>query len=137
MSFLIILAGVLNLFLGITVLIKKPRKRLSHYFAIFTCITFCLIFFDFLFRFFPILPILKSSYAFAALVPVTTILWVFELCKIKNRRLKFILLLPGVFFFVLSFFNGFIVEKIDYLTVLGYKGTVGPLFLFYSLYFLI
>ncbi len=140
MQWIILTAGVLNLFLGLVVWLRDIRNRLNVGFWIFSLSTVFLILLDFVFRYFPTLFILKSSYAFATLVPLTALIWILEICKIKLSSIKpvirFFLFAPGVLFFFLPYIDGLVVKEISSLTLLGYKGILGPLFVSYSLYFL-
>jgi signal transduction histidine kinase len=141
MSTIILLSGVLNLFLGLVVWLRKPKDRLNYGFAIFSLNTVVVILFDYLFRFYPDLIILRSSYAFTALIPITALIWILEICKINWEKIsllvKFFIFVPGVFLFIVTYIDGYIVEQVEYLTVLGYKGDLGPLFIIYALYLLL
>ena len=133
MEWLIFLSGVFNLFLGILVF-KQARTDKNLYFSIFIFFTVLLIFIDFIFRFFPILFILQSAYAFAGLVSAFALLAILVFTKVKISPLgKIFVILPGIILFIISYINGYIIEGINYLTILGFKGTNGPLFIFYSI----
>ena len=141
MEWVILLSGVLNLFLGLVVWLRSPRKRLNVSFFIFSLSTVVLILLDFLFRFTPTLLVLRSSYAFAVLIPVTALVWILEICNINFRKLstitRILLFIPAPIFFLLPYLNGSVVENIEEITVLGYRGQLGPLFQFYTFYFLL
>jgi hypothetical protein len=81
MVWLIFLAGILNLFLGILVLYKN-RGIKNVYFSLFTFSATILIFIDFSFRFWPTLFILQSAYAFA-LVSTFALLWILFQTKVN------------------------------------------------------
>ncbi|MFA6273020.1 MAG: ATP-binding protein [Candidatus Paceibacterota bacterium] len=141
MAWLILLSGILNLFLGLIVWLRDLKNRLNLGFGIFSLSTVVLILFDFFFRFNPTVFILKSSYAFAALVPITALIWILEMCHIDASRFsplrKILIFLPGLVFFVLTYIGNLIVVQVHSLTLLGYIGKLGPLFSLYSLYFFV
>ncbi len=141
MSSIILLSGILNIFIGLVVWLRDPQKKLNFGFAIFSWATALSISVDYLFRFIPTLFVLRSSYAAAALVPLSALVWIIEICQINFRSLqlwkKIIIILPTPIFAILPFIDGLVIKKINYLTVLGYKGELGPLFLLYSLYFVL
>jgi len=107
MAWLILLSGILNLFLGLIVWLRDLKNRLNLGFGIFSLSTVALILFDFFFRFNPTVFVLKSSYAFAALVPITALIWILEMCHIDASRFsplrKILIFLPGLVFFVLPY----------------------------------
>ena len=139
MSWIIPISGLLNLFLGLAVLVQSPKKNLNIKFFIFTIATSVSIGFDYIFRLFPTTFVLKLSYAFATLVPITALFWVLIICGIKyseiNLQYRRYLLLVSVIFFLIPFADSLMIKSIDHLTVLGYKGNLGPLFIIYSLYY--
>ena len=139
-AWMILLSGILNFFLGMIVWLRDLKNRLNFGFGIFSLSTVALILFDFIFRFHPTLFVLRSSYAFAALIPVTAIIWILEMCHINLQpyRLfsKGLLFVPGIVFFILSYLDGLVVQRIDSLTILGYKGQLGPFFFIYGIYFI-
>ena len=133
-DWIIFFAGVLNSLIGILVWKSNPKAKLNKFFGLFCLIVSVQIFFDFIFRFFPNLFILKCSYAFAALIPLAAILWISEICDfhITNKWLKILYFLPGLIFFVITFVDGLIVKEIKGLSILGYQGVIGPLFPAYT-----
>ena len=141
MAWLILLSGILNLFLGLIVWLRDLKNRLNLGFGIFSLSTVVLILFDFFFRFNPTVFVLKSSYAFAALVPITALIWILEMCHIDASRFsslrKIMIFLPGLVFFVLPYIDNSIVVQVHSLTLLGYIGKLGPLFALYALYFFV
>ena len=141
MTWLILLSGILNLFLGLIVWLRDLKNRLNLGFGIFSLSTVVLILFDFFFRFNPTVFVLKSSYAFAALVPITALIWILEMCHIDASRFsslrKIMIFLPGLVFFVLPYIDNSIVVQVHSLTLLGYIGKLGPLFALYALYFFV
>ena len=141
MAWLILLSGILNLFLGLIVWLRDLKNRLNLGFGIFSLSTVALILFDFFFRFNPTVFVLKSSYAFAALVPITALIWILEMCHIDASRFsplrKILIFLPGLVFFVLPYIDNSIVVQVNSLTLLGYIGKLGPLFALYAFYFFV
>jgi len=141
MSVIILLSGILNLFLGLIVWLRKPNERLNYGFAVFSLSTVISIIFDYLFRFYPTLIILRSSYAFTTLVPLTGLIWILEICNIDLKRIplwqKIGIFIPSIFLFAICYLDGYVVSGIDRLTVLGYQGHLGPFFTIYALYFLL
>jgi len=133
-------SGILNLFLGLMVWLRDVKNRLNFGFALFSLSTVLLILLDFIFRFQPSLLILRASYACAALVPMAALFWILEICKSNLRSSVLyrygLLFLPGLIFFILPFINQLIVADIYELTILGYRGKLGPLFGLYALYFI-
>ncbi|MEK7664752.1 MAG: hypothetical protein AAB361_01275, partial [Patescibacteria group bacterium] len=138
-DWIILLAGVLNLLISWLVWKSNPKEKINIFFGIFGFVTFLQILFDFIFRFFTTLFILRCSYAFAALIPLTASLWIFEICNfhIKKKWLKFLFFLPGLVFFIITFIDGLMVKEIKGLSILGYQGTLGFLFPAYIFYFVI
>src|SRR3989338_917713 len=104
MVWLILSAGILNLGLSILIWAKNSKRPLNYSFGLFGFAATVVCFFDFLFRYFPSLTILRSAYAFAALMPAFSVLWISELCHIKLKNYKkVILVVPGITFFVFSY----------------------------------
>jgi signal transduction histidine kinase len=141
MFWIIPLAGILNLLLGIVILLRNSKNPLHYYFFVFVVSTFVSICFDFIFRFFPTLFVLKSAYAFAVLIPLTLFLWILQFCNIPFSRIliwkKLLLFLPTIVLFILCYSDGLVVKKFVSLTILGYRGELGPFFILYSLYYVI
>ena len=141
MAWFILLSGILNLFLGLIVWLRDLKNRLNLGFGIFSLSTVVLILFDFFFRFNPTVFVLKSSYAFAALVPVTALVWILEMCRINVSKFslprRVLIFLPGLIFFLLPYIDSLIVVQVHSLTLLGYTGQLGPLFALYALYFFV
>ncbi len=140
MAWIILVSGILNLFLGLVVWLRDVRNKLNIIFWIFSLSTVALILLDFWFRFHPTLFVLRSSYAFAALVPLSAFFWVLEICNIEFKKLplttRIVVPTTGIAFFILPYIDGLVVKSIESLTLLGYRGVLGPLFPVYSLYFL-
>lgn len=140
MDWIILAASIFNLFLALFVWMRNPKNSLNVWFGIFGMVTAIYILFDFLFRLYPTLWILRTTYGLAALVPATATIWVLKIAKIKlqhPRLTGFLLLTPGIVFLALAHIDGLLVERIHTLTILGFKGELGPLFGIYSVYFLI
>ena len=138
MEWLILFAGILDLILAYIIVAREPRRRLNRLFGFFSAAAAILTFFDFIFRLYPTLTILRTSYALAALMCASGALWVPQICRINLSRAKQILLVtPGLFFFFIAYIDGLLVQKIHQLTFLGFRGELGPLFPFYALYFAI
>ncbi|MFA6566184.1 MAG: histidine kinase N-terminal 7TM domain-containing protein, partial [Candidatus Paceibacterota bacterium] len=141
MFWIIPLAGILNLLLGTVILLRNPKNPLHYYFFVFVTSTFVSIGIDFVFRFFPTLFVLQSAYAFAVLIPLTLFLWILQFCNISFSRIstwkKILLFFPTICLFVLCYMDGLVVKKVFSLTILGYRGELGPFFIFYSLYYVI
>ncbi|MCX6718444.1 MAG: ATP-binding protein [Candidatus Staskawiczbacteria bacterium] len=134
-DWIIFLSGVLNSLIGILVWRSNPKAKLNIYFGIFCLVVSVQIFFDFIFRFFPALFILRCSYAFAVLIPLAASLWIFEICNFHIKKwLYFLFFGSGLIFFVIAFMDGLIVKEIRGLSMLGYEGTLGPLFMIYTFY---
>lgn len=138
-DWIIIIAGISNLLISLMVWKSNPKAKLNIYFGLFGFITFIQILFDFIFRFVPTLFILRCSYAFAALIPIMAIPWLYEICDfhIRKKWIKLLLFLPGIAFFIISFMDGLIVKEIKGLSILGFRGVLGPFFYFYTFYFVI
>lgn len=139
MDWIILPASVFNLFLALFVWVRNPRNSLNVWFGIFGVVTAIYILFDFLFRLYPTLWMLRTTYGLAAFVPATAAIWVLKIAKIKLQHPRvtgFLLLIPGLVFLVLAHINDLLVERIYTLTILGFKGELGPLFGVYSVYFL-
>lgn len=135
MNFIIIIAGCLNLTLGLWVWLSNKYKKLNNLFLMFSLATTIVCIFDFIFRFYPTGSIVKWSYAFASILPNIAVLWLYELCEIKLSKVKtFLILLPGIFFFLVSASTNFIIREVYFLTFLGYRGNFGLLFPYYSTY---
>ncbi|MBD3300764.1 MAG: hypothetical protein GF347_05440 [Candidatus Moranbacteria bacterium] len=142
MNWLIAIAGTLNFYLGLSVLLKikkgdnKKGDKISNlYFAFFTLLTSIVCIFDFIFRYIPTQDIVKWSYAFAALLPAAAILWIDKLCKIKfSPFYKFLIIFPALTLFFLSVTTKLIIEEVHHITFLGYKGETGMLFPYYTNY---
>ncbi|MBT4277285.1 GAF domain-containing sensor histidine kinase [Candidatus Falkowbacteria bacterium] len=135
MNWLIFVAGLLNLFLGFLVWWRNKTKKLNYLFGIFTLNAALLCFFDFFFRFNPTIETVKWAFALAVMLPGFGLLWVYELLERKLSKFKiFLIISPGLCFAFLSFVDDLIIKEIDYLTILGYKGKVGALFPYYSIF---
>ena len=80
-----------NLFLGILVFRKDPLKKLNRLFGIFSVMTAFWVFSNLMAGIQPSLVWVKIGYAFGALVPVSAIFWVLELCNKKIAKSKIIL----------------------------------------------
>lgn len=138
MNYFILLPGILNLLLGLVVLLKNYRDKGNILFMVFTLSAAITCFFDFMFRFYPTVRVVSFAYAFAVLIPMLAFLWVRSLLKKDlNIFLTLLLLAPGFVFFYLALFTDKIVASVDKLLVLGYKGTLGSGFVYYSNYFLV
>jgi len=131
---LVVIGGILNILLGVMVLIHSPAERKRNFYFSIACFAAAiLILFDTLFRIFPVLIILKSSFAFASLVPAFVYLWVVEFTNIGWSNFKrWVFMIPALIFFVLAYVNGLIVKSIEELLQFGYKGELGPLFTIYA-----
>lgn len=128
-------AGILNLILAYIVIVRDAKKPLNRLFGSFAAIAGILVLFDFVFRFYPDIYILRTTYALAALVGASGALWVLEICRIKIKTyFKILFLLPGLFFSIAAYIDGFLVKNIHELTFLGYRGELGPLFIVFSVY---
>ena len=141
MSWIIPIAGVFNFILGLIVFIRKPKDPLNYSFFLFVINTVISISLDFIFRFYPTLFILRFAYAFAIFIPLSLLYFILQLCGIDITKIPFwkkiFFFIPTGLIFILCYVNGYIVQDIYELTVLGYRGQLGPLFIVYSLYYLV
>jgi signal transduction histidine kinase len=133
--FIILLAGIFNLLLSIFVWLKGYSQQLNQLFGIFGVITAFWILLNFIFYFKndPNILLLRSGYAVGALVPISALLWILELCGRKLPKGKIIILITGFSFFLLSF-SDLIILNIKKVYIGGFEGEAGPIFPLYFAY---
>jgi len=135
MVWIILVAGLLNLFLGLFVWSKNKKERINILFALFCLIVGIMISINFVFRFIPSINVVKWSYAFSVFLAPVAILWIYELDKKRLSKLKITLLfLPALIFFGINIFSTLIIKNINNLTAFGYIGDTGKLFIYYATY---
>lgn len=128
------IAALCNFFLTLFVFLTNPSKRLNQLFGIFGFITTIWVFLNFIFYYknIPNLLLLRTGYAFGALVPSSALLWVLELCERKFPKINLILGI-GFLFFPLSFTN-LVIANIKRVYLGGFEGETGLLFPLYFIY---
>lgn len=137
MNWIILVAGLFNFGLGVFVWLKNRKSRLNTRFALFAMTAGILCFFDYIFRYYPSVETVRICYAIATFLPGFAVLWVYELSDRKlSLPMFFLLFFSGGILFVTTLTTDLIIRKIHFLTLLGYRGEVGPFFPFYSLYIL-
>ena len=135
LEIIILLAAIINFFLGLFVFVKDPSKRINRLFGISGLITGIWVFTNFMIGIQKTLFWLKSAYAFGSFVPIAAMLWGLELCEKKiTRREIFLLLGVGLFFFVISYSNNLIVTNVTRVYLGGFEGETGPFFISYWIY---
>jgi len=138
LGIIVFLAALCNFLLGFFVFIKDPSKRINRLFGISGFITSIWVFTNFMMGAEGTIFWLKSASAFGALVPLTALLWVLELCGRKITLLKrFLLSSLGVVFFIISYINGLIITQVKKVYLGGFQGETGPLFIFYFIYIIL
>lgn len=137
MILFIILAAALNLLLGLLVLIRGKRNFTNIFFGVLGILAFLWCFSNLMIGYSrePIFW-LKSAYAFGGLVVSTGLVWVLNLCNKKKLLLKSIIIYTfSLFFFIISYIDGLIVDRVDNISAGTFSGTTGSLFLLYSIFF--
>jgi len=137
---LTILVCVLNFILGILVLLKNPREKLSQLFAISNIVTSAWLAVNLLMVAAPSYQWgifwLEAAYAFGSLMPVTNILWMFELCGKKPKKwVKNLILVSSAIIFSICFKQGLVVGEAKRLSTGGFeeisRGAMFPIFAAY------
>ncbi|MDI6591456.1 MAG: hypothetical protein QME61_00730, partial [Patescibacteria group bacterium] len=106
LEIIILLAIFSNFTLGLFVFLKDPSKLLNRLFGIFSLFTTVWILTNFMMGFQQTLFWLKNAYAFGALVPISALFWVLELCQKKITKSKiFFFSFLGFIFFIISYIN--------------------------------
>jgi len=137
LEIVILIAAICNFFLGFFVLIKNPSKKLNRLFAISCFLAFLWVLVNFIMGIHQTVFWLKSAYALGVLVSVSAAFWVLELCEKKITKTKIILISGlGIFFFVISYLNEFIVANIRRVYLGGFEGEKGLFFIPYWIYIL-
>jgi len=134
--FIILLAGICNLLLSTFVWLKGYSQRLNQLFGIFGVITTFWVLLNFIFYYkgSPNILLLRSGYAVGALVPISALLWILELCGRKLPKGKIILILITGFSFFLLSFSDLILLNIKKVYFGGFEGEAGPIFPLYFTY---
>jgi signal transduction histidine kinase len=131
----ILIAVLINLLLGFFVYIKDHSRKINLLFSISSIITAIWVFPNLMAGVWPIPFWVKFGYGFGALVPLSALLWVIELCEKKITKLEMTLLLGlGIFFFIISFTNDLIVANVKRVYLGGFEGQTGPFFVSYWIY---
>jgi len=103
---IILTAAVCDLFLGLLVLLKDPRKRLNLFFGVFCLICSLWIMANFLLFTFPSAFWLQSTYSFGALAASFSIFWGLEITNKKVTKIKAgVFGFFGVLFFIACYFG--------------------------------
>ena len=132
---IVFIAFVLNFFLALFVYLKDPSKKINRLFGIFGFITAIWVFANFMTGIQQNLFWLKTTSAFGAFVPLSAVFWILELCDKKiTKREIFLLSGLGLFFFIISYFNDFIVANVKRVYLGGFEGETGSLFVPYFIY---
>jgi len=143
---LTIFVAILNFLLGILVLLKNPRERLSQLFAFSSIVTSAWLVVNLLIVATPNYEWgvfwLEAAYAFGSLMPVTNILWMFELCgKKMNKVVKYLIISVSTASFFLCFKQGLIIGEVKRLSTGGFEemtmGKMFPVFAFCAISILI
>jgi signal transduction histidine kinase len=138
-TLIVLIAGGLNLYLGLLVQSRGgANKKSNSFFIAFAHASALLCLLGFLFHVFESLLILKLSYAVAVVTPVVATFWAFGLVKRQPPKLiAWGVTLVSAGFFLLAIFTDLIVKKVNYVTVLGFNGQFGEYFNYYSLFIVI
>jgi len=129
---IILISAIFNFLLGIFVFVKDPSKKINQIFGISGFITAIWVLTNFMPIVQPISLWVKSGYAFGALVPLIAMLWGLELCERKiSKRELFLLSSIGIFFFIISYLNNFIITDVTRVYPGGFEGETGPFFVSY------
>jgi signal transduction histidine kinase len=129
---IILVAALGNLFLGTFVLLKNRSDSINRSFGFFGITTGLWVFVNFLYEVTTMEFFLRLAYSFGSLIPISAVIWIyfFENVKIPTLSKNFIkiAILVGIFFFVLSYLNNYIVETKNLVI------KTGGLFQFYAIY---
>jgi signal transduction histidine kinase len=137
MPTVILLATVLNLFLGLFVYRSNPSSWLHRWYGVFGLVTAFWVLVNFMTGIFPTLFWIKSAYAFGALVPASAVMWILVLCKKKLSKLKiFSIWILASIFFVVSYLDELILADVTKVYLGGYEGRYGSVFPLYAMYML-
>jgi len=132
---IVFIASVLNFFLALFVYLKDPLKKINRLFGIFGFITAIWVFANFMMGIQQSLFWLKTTSAFGVFVPLSALFWILELCDKKIKKCEIFLLSGlGLFFFIISYFNNFIVANVKRVYLGGFKGETGSFFVPYFIY---
>lgn len=82
----ILIAGIANFFLGYIVWRKNPHGKINISFGLLGLSTSAWAIFNFLFEVFQNVTLLRSAYAFGALVPTIGLFWLFYLGEVLLEK---------------------------------------------------
>ncbi|MCX6789179.1 MAG: hypothetical protein NTZ42_01025 [Candidatus Gribaldobacteria bacterium] len=106
LNVIILIAAICDLFLGLLVLLKDPKKRLNLFFGVFCLICSLWIIANFLLFTFPSAFWLQSTYSFGALAASASIFWGLEITNKKITKTKAVVFGSlGVLFFIACYFG--------------------------------
>lgn len=133
---IILIAGITNFFLGYIAWRNNPKGKINTAFGLLGFSTSAWAIFNFLFEIFQNVTLLRSAYAFGALVPTIGLFWLLYLgenvIKKKLLKVKALIILIGVFLFIASYIPNFIVTG-NYNSVLRIIHVqTGPFYYVYS-----
>ena len=137
MVWFLFFVSLVNLLIGVIVLTRGPHKKINLSFGALCFASSVWIFNNFLTGISESPSFwLRGAYAWGGFVPSSGLLWVLYLCHAKNIKLKaWLIYIAAIFFFISSYFDGLIIDRIDHVYVGQFDGTTGPLFLFYVIFF--
>lgn len=121
-------------------IVFKNRKvsQGNKEYVLFVLVYAGLSFFSFLFRIFETVEIVRVAYAIATFLPLYGYLWVCQLGEMRLSKLKKVVMyLFATFFFVVTFISNLTIKSVHSVTIYGYEGEKGSLFVYYSLYLMI
>lgn len=132
MSYVILLASVLNLLLGIVV-ISRDRNRENVLFFIFALSASLWTFSNFYLRVSEHVFFLRLSYGLGVIVATLGLAWTISFLKERLSWIFTFYIVPvSVFFLVASTMTSEIISSLESIELFGYTGKTGPLFPWYS-----
>lgn len=138
MAYILLFAGILNIFLSCLVLYTKHKELSGKLFFIFSILSGYWVVNNFFTGIFPNLMLLRNGYAIAVFLVSATVVWILYFATNKfNKVLSIFIYSGGILFFIIAQFTDLILKDASNITFGGGVPAYGPLFSFFVLYILI
>lgn len=139
MVWFLLFIALINFIIGFFVLIKNRKDKINIFFVVLSFASALWVFNNFMTGV-STSPIfwLRGAYAWGSMVVSSGLVWVLYLTKSKYATLKTtIIYLLACIFFIFSYSGHLIIDQVNNVYIGRFEGSTGPLFIFYSLFFLI
>lgn len=135
---IVLIAGILNLLMGVVIFFGSREKRKSVPFALFSFSTFLVALSYYFIHNAEFPAAVRVSYALGALIPTFLLAWIYQYSASNPRQwIANLIYAVGGVFFLLPFLDGLVISSIHRHAVYGFLGEKGILFPLYVGFFMI